>query len=107
MQYSYTARSIAGLVERPDEDHQAHAVELAAALGAKVLGYWFAFGEFDGIVLMEAPDDITAAAIGMAVGSTGNVSRLQTTLLVTMDEARQARRKVAALPRPPADPGRR
>ena len=107
VQYSYTSRTIGSLVERPDEDHAAHASALATSLGAKVLGYWFALGEFDGVVLIEAPDDVAAASVGMAVASTGNVSRLQTTVLLTMDEAREARRKVAALPRPHVDKGAR
>lgn len=101
VQYSYTARSIRGLVDRGDEDHAAQASALVASLGGKVLGYWFALGEFDGVVLIDAPDTTAAAAIGMAVGSTGNVSRLQTTVLLTMDQAHEARRSVERLPRPP------
>ena len=64
-------------------------------LGAKLLGYWHAFGEFDGVVLVEAPDSSAAASIGMAIRGTGEVSRLETTVLLTMDEAREAMRKTA------------
>ena len=106
VQFSYASRSIKGLVERPDEDHAAGAAGLVASLGGKLLGYWYAFGGFDGVVLIDAPDNSAAAAIAMAVSSTGEVSRLQTTVLLTMDEAQQAMRKAAtATHLPPGEKG--
>ena len=95
IQFKYVSRSIKGLVEQPDVDHGAQASKMVASLGAKVLGYWYAFGEFDGVVLIDAPDATTVAAVAMAIGGTGEVSRLETTVLMTMDEAREAARKAA------------
>lgn len=95
VQFSYASRSIAALVDQPDVDHAAQASTLVASLGGTLLGYWFAFGDFDGVALMEAPDNSTAASVAMAVGGTGNVSRLETTVLLTMEEAHEARRKAA------------
>lgn len=104
VQFRYTSRSIKALVERPDEDHAAGAAGLVASLGGKLLGYWYAFGDFDGVVLIEAPDNSVAAAVAIAVAGAGEVSRLQTTVLLTMDEAREASRKAAtATHLPPGD----
>lgn len=66
---------------------------MVTSLGGKLLGYWFAFGAFDGVALIEAPDNRTVAAIAMAIRGTGEVSRLETTVLLTMDEAQMAMRK--------------
>ena len=96
VQFSYTSRAIKGLVERPDEDHAAGAAGLVGSLGGKLLGYWYSLGEFDGVVLFEAPDQSTAASVSIAVGGSGEVSRLQTTALLTMAEARDASRKAAS-----------
>ena len=93
MQFKYVSRSIKGLVEQPDVDHAAQASKMVASLGGTVLGYWYAFGEFDGMVLREAPDSATVAAGAIAIGGTGEVSRLETTVLLTMDDAREAARK--------------
>ena len=95
IQFSYTPPSIKSMVDRPEVDRAAEASKMVASLGAKLLGYWYAFGEFDGVVLMEAPDSSAAASIGMAIRGTGEVSRLETTVLLTMDEAREAMRKTA------------
>jgi uncharacterized protein with GYD domain len=108
VQFSYKPHSIKGLVDRPDEDHAAGAAGLVKSLGGEFIGYWYAFGEFDGVVLMAAPDNSVAAAVAMAVGGTGEVARLQTTVLLSMDEARQATRKAAtATHLPPAREGNR
>ena len=96
VQFRYASRSIRGMVEQPDVDHAAQASAMVASLGAKLLGYWYAFGSFDGVVLMEAQDNSTAASVAMAIGGTGEVSKLETTVLLTMDEAQAAMRKAAA-----------
>jgi uncharacterized protein with GYD domain len=95
IRFSYTSRSIKALLQRPDLDHAGEASALLASLDAKLLGYWYAFDEFDGVVLIEAADSSIAAAAAMAVGGSGEVSRLQTTVLLSMDEAHLAMRKAA------------
>jgi uncharacterized protein with GYD domain len=104
VQFSYVSRSIKGLVDRPDVDHAGQASAMVASVGGKLHGYWYAFGEFDGVVLLEAPDSSTAASVAMAIGGTGEVSRLQTTVLLSMDEAQKAMRTAAAATHlPPGD----
>ena len=99
--FSYTADAIKALLSQP-EDRSAAAREVAETLGGKLEGFWYAFGEFDGVFLMEAPDNATAAALAMAVGSGGALSGVETTVLLDMDEAQEAMRKAAAATyRPP------
>jgi len=99
--FSYTADAIKALLSQP-EDRSAAAREVAETLGGKLEGFWYAFGEFDGVFLMEAPDNATAAALAMAVGAGGALSDVETTVLLDMDEAQEAMRKAAAATyRPP------
>jgi uncharacterized protein with GYD domain len=108
VRFRYAPRSIEALVDQPGRDHAGEASAMMASLGATLHGYWYAFGDFDGVVLLEAPDSSTAAAVAMAVGGTGEVSRLETTVLLTMDEAQAAMRKAAtATHRPPGERGDR
>jgi uncharacterized protein with GYD domain len=96
VQFTYVSRSVKAMVDKPDVDHAGRAAQMVASVGGKLLGYWYAFGEFDGVVLLEAPDSSTAASVAMAIGGTGEVSRLQTTVLLGMDEAQKAMRTAAA-----------
>jgi len=101
--FSYTTDAIKALVENPHDRAKA-AAEAAESLGAKMVGFWYAFGEFDGVFLVEAPDNATAAALAMLVGGSGALSELETTVLLSMDEAQQAMRKAAsAAYRPPGE----
>lgn len=95
IQFKYASPSIRALVEHPDADHAGRAAAMVASVGAKLLGYWYAFGRFDGVVLLETSDNSTDAAIAMAIGGTGEVTNLESTVLLTMEEARQAMLKAA------------
>ena len=99
--FNYTSDAVKALISQP-EDRSAVAREVAESLGGKLLGFWYAFGEFDGVFLMEAPDNASAAALAMAVGSGGALLDVETTVLLDMDEAQEAMRKAAAATyRPP------
>ena len=99
--FSYTTDAMKALLSEP-QDRSAAAREVAESLGGKLLGFWYAFGEFDGVFLLEAPDNASAAALAMAVGAGGALSEVETTVLLDMDEAQEAMRKAAAATyRPP------
>lgn len=104
VQFSYASRSIKALVAQPDVDHAGQASAMVMSLGGRLLGYWYALGDFDGVVLIDAPDNSAAASVAMAIGGTGEVTRLDTTVLLTMDEAKDAiRRAVNATHLPPGE----
>jgi uncharacterized protein with GYD domain len=99
---SYTSDAVKAMVSNP-QDRSKAAAEAAESLGAKLVGFWFAFGEFDVVFLMEAPDNTTAAALAMVVGAGGALSKVETTVLLDADEAQEAMRKAgAATYRPPS-----
>lgn len=95
VQFSYAPGSVKGLVQKPDLDHAGEASAMVASLGGRLVGYWYAFGSFDGVVLLEAPEASVAAAVAMAIGGSGEVRRLETTVLLTMEEAQKAMRRAA------------
>jgi uncharacterized protein with GYD domain len=100
--FNYTQQAIKAMVDQPQDRGKA-AAEVAESLGGKLVGFWFAFGEYDGVYLMEAPDNATAAALAMAVTGSGALSRVETSVLLDMDEAQEAMRKAAgATYRPPS-----
>jgi uncharacterized protein with GYD domain len=99
--FSYTSDAVRAMVQNP-QDREAAARESLEALGGKLLGFWFSFGEFDGVFLAEAPDNVTIAALAMVVASGGSIANFETTVLLGMDEAQEAMRKAGEAPyRPP------
>jgi uncharacterized protein with GYD domain len=93
--FKYTTDSVRAMMNNPQDrsDAARHAVE---SLGGTLLGFWFAFGEFDGVFVAEVPDNASAVAIAMAVGGSGALATLETTVLIGMDEAQDAMHKAAA-----------
>lgn len=86
---SYTTEGLKGLVKEGGTSRQDVVGKLLADLGGTMESFYFAFGEDDVYVTFEVPDNVTAAAIGLAVGQTGAV-RLKTTVLLTPEEIDRA-----------------
>jgi uncharacterized protein with GYD domain len=61
-------------------------------MGGKVDAMYFAFGATDVYVIVDAPDNVTAAALAMGISSTGTVG-VKTTVLLTVEEIDQAGKK--------------
>ena len=93
--FRYSTDAVRAMVKDP-QDREAAAREVLESLGGKLIGFWFCFGEFDGVFVAEAPDNATVAALAMAVGGGGAMSSFETTVLLGMDEAQEAMRKAGA-----------
>src|SRR5580765_5195950 len=65
------------------------------ALGGHLDSFYFAFGTSDIYAIVDAPDNITAAAFALAVGGTGVAAHLKTIVLLTPDEVDKAAKKSA------------
>jgi uncharacterized protein with GYD domain len=56
-------------------------------------GFWYAFLTHDGYTLWEAPDNVSMAAVALAISGGGALSSLETTVLLSVDETMDALRK--------------
>src|SRR5262252_1681460 len=82
-QLSYTAEGWAALLKKPA--NRIEAVRPAIEkLGGKIEGAWFAFGESDLVVLLEMPDNVSAASFAIAVAGGGAVKSYKTTPLLSI-----------------------
>jgi uncharacterized protein with GYD domain len=64
-----------------------------ASLGGKLHSFFFAFGEYDVVVIAEFPDNPSAAAFTLATSSKGAVAKFHTTVLLTPAEAVEGMKK--------------
>ena len=84
-QASYTAKSMAAQLKEPHDPVEAFRPALED-VGAKLVVAAFPFGEYDLLVVYEAPDDMTAASVAMAVAAAGEVTSGKTTRLLSGQE---------------------
>jgi uncharacterized protein with GYD domain len=90
--FSYTSETWARLIENP-EDRRKAAQTYIESVGGELHGFWYAFGAHDGFTLWEAPDNVSMAAVALALSGGGALSSLETTVLLTVDETIEALRK--------------
>ena len=86
---SYSPDGIKGVM-KTGGTARANAVSKAVeGVGGTMESFHFAFGENDAFVVVDMPDNIAAAALGMAVSSTGLAST-KTVVLLTPEEIDRA-----------------
>ena len=91
-QAAYTPESIAAQIKNPQDRIEAVRPALEA-MGTKFLAAGYPFGEYDVLVVFEAPDDTTAASLAMAIAAGGAVKSAKTTRLLTGQEWVESLRK--------------
>lgn len=94
-QSSFTSDAWAKMVRDPQNREQA-VKPMIEKLGGKLVGYWFAFGESDAVLIVQMPDNVSAAAASLAATAGGAIRSLKTTVLMSVDEGMQAMRKAGA-----------
>ena len=90
--FSYTPETWARLIENPEDRRQA-AEAYIESVGGKLHGFWYAFGDHDGYNLWEAPDNVSMAAVALAIAGGGALDSIETTVLLTVDETMDALRR--------------
>ena len=86
---SYTQNGVKGLLKEGGSSRKAHVEKLVASMGGKLEALYYAFGDTDVYVIVDVPDEATAAAVSLTVSAAGGVT-LQTTALIepeTIDDA--------------------
>ncbi len=91
-QITYTQEAWQALIKNPQNriDAVRPAVE---KLGGKIETAYFAFGDYDVIVIAELPDNVSAAALAVAFAGGGACRNVKTTPLLSAAEAVEAMKK--------------
>jgi uncharacterized protein with GYD domain len=92
IQASYTAEGVKALLKDGGSKRRAAAETAIKGLGGKLESFHFAFGDTDVFAIAEVPDNISAAAVSLAVSASGSV-QARTTVLLTPEEMDQATKK--------------
>ena len=95
-QVAYTSESLAAQIKNPQDRLEIVGKQIADAVGAKILAGGFSYGEYDVSVIVEAADEVTMAAVAIALAAGGAVKAAKTTPLLS------GAQWVAALKKAPA-----
>lgn len=91
---TYTPESLAALVKQPQNRLETGVRPLIERAGGRVVQGWFAPGTDRHVVFVaDLPNAVALGAVGYAVSSTGAVSTLRITPLLTPDEFVESLRK--------------
>src|SRR3979411_2767366 len=91
----YTAEAWAQMIDNPG-DRVAAVTKTAQAAGDKLESFFWSFGDDDYLAIIDAPDDVTAGSVAIAVGSSGSLRNLRTIKLITPEEGRKVLEKAKA-----------
>lgn len=89
---TYNADGTKGLIQEGGSGRKNTISKLLADMGGKVEAFYYAFGEDDVVLIIELPDDITAAAVALRVNAAGMV-RISMTVLLTAEDVDEATKK--------------
>ena len=92
---SYTTEGVKGLLKDGGSKRVRAVEEALKPLGAKVESFYFALGEADVYLIVDAPDVETVSAVSMVTNASGAV-RLSTTVLMTPQQVDEAVKKSVA-----------
>src|ERR1700753_2977288 len=92
---TYTPEGTTGLLEEGGSGRRAAVDQVVTDLGGTVEAMYFAFGEDDIVLIIDVPDAVSMAAIGLAVKASGAL-RTRATSLLTVDEIDEATRRQVA-----------
>ena len=94
-QFAYTPEAWATLTDNP-QDRSAAVRELLETHGGRLIGWYLSLGEYDGLLIYEAPDDATAGALVLAAARRVHLRATKTTPLFTSEEGMVMMRRAGA-----------
>ena len=83
--------------EQQARDYAGGSVQVLDLAKGKLETIYWSFGDDDYLVILECPDDIAAAAIAVAVGSTGALRNVRTIKLIEANQLQQVLQKAKAV----------
>jgi uncharacterized protein with GYD domain len=96
-QVAYTAESVAAQLKNPQNRAESVGRAVCEAVGGKLVGGWYCFGEYDLVIVADVPDNESMTAISLAVAAGGTVKSAKTTVLMTGAEAVAGMKKAEAV----------
>jgi uncharacterized protein with GYD domain len=82
-QATYTSESWAAQIKHPQNRVESVGRQVCEAVGGKMVGGWYCFGDHDLILIADVPNNESMAAIAVAIAAGGAIKASHTTALMT------------------------
>ena len=82
---NYVGEGIKGLLKEGGTSRRAAAKKAIQSVGGKMEAFYYAFGSTDAYVIVDAPDNVSVAALALTINASGAVS-IKTDVLLTAEE---------------------
>lgn len=96
VQFAYKPEAWTALANHP-EDRTSAVQALAQKAGCRFENLYYAFGDYDGFVIVDAPDEATVTAFVIAALGPGHIRSIKTTVLMRPSTIVEAMKKASAL----------
>ncbi len=95
-QYSLTPEAWAALAKKP-EDRSMAVKALFDKIGGRLIGMYYSYGEYDGVIISECPDNVSHAGATIAAVVPGHLRAVRTTVLFSVADAMQAMKRAGTI----------
>jgi uncharacterized protein with GYD domain len=85
LEASYTQQGVEGVRSKGGSSRRDAVADTVSNLGGELEGFYFGFGDSDAYVIVDLPDDETAAAVALTVNAAGGAT-VKTTVLLTPEQ---------------------
>ena len=92
LQVSYTNEGVKGLRKEGGSSRRAAAEQLVKSMGGTIESFYFAFGEYDAVTIIDMPDHASMSAAALTIAASGAVTG-KTTVLISPEEVDAAVKK--------------
>jgi uncharacterized protein with GYD domain len=94
VQVSYTPEALSALISKP-QNRMAIVKKTIENLGGALTGAWMSFGDHDLVMILEMPNNVSAAALALAAAAGGSLKSIKTTPLLSVEQGNAALKKAA------------
>src|SRR5580704_3699363 len=96
-QAAYTPESWAAQLKNPQNRIETVGRQACEAVGGKLVGGWYCFGDYDVVFICDVPNNESMSAIALAVAAGGAAKASKTTVLMSGTEGVGAMKKADAV----------
>jgi len=96
-QAAYTPESWAAQLKNPQNRVEVVGRAACEAVGGKLIGGWYCFGEYDLMIIADAPNNQAMSAIALAIAAGGAIKAGKTTVLMSGAEGVEAMKQADAV----------
>jgi uncharacterized protein with GYD domain len=96
-QAAYTSESWTAQLKNPQNRVEAVGRAACEAVGGKLIGGWYCFGEYDLVIIADVPNNESMSAIAMAIAAGGALKAGKTTVLMSGADGVAALKKAEAV----------